>query len=45
MVAWLEANGYAPAGAMFNIYHISAHEMQNPDGFITEVCYPMRKRG
>ena len=44
VVAWLEANGYEPAGPMFNIYHVSPHETQNPDEFVTEVCYPVRKR-
>ena len=27
-------------GPMFNIYHVSPHETQNPDEFVTEVCYP-----
>ena len=29
---------------MFNIYHVSPAETQNPDEFVTEVCYPVRKR-
>ena len=44
VVAWIEANGYAPDGAMFNIYHVSPHETQNPDEFVTEICYPVRKK-
>ena len=44
VVAWIEANGYACDGPMFNIYHVSPHETQNPDEFVTEVCYPVRKR-
>ncbi len=44
VVAWMEANGYAPAGPMFNIYHVSPHETQNPDEFVTEVCYPVIKK-
>ena len=44
VVAWIEANGYACAGPMFNIYHVSPHETQNPDEFVTEVCYPVRKK-
>jgi effector-binding domain-containing protein len=28
---------------MFNIYHISPHETQNPDEFVTEVCFPVRE--
>ena len=44
VVAWLEANGYEPAGPMFNIYHVSPHETQNPEEFVTEVCYPVKKK-
>ncbi len=44
VIAWMEANGYEPAGAMFNIYHVSPHETQNPDEFVTEVCYPVKKK-
>ena len=44
VVAWLEANGYEYAGPMFNIYHVSPHETQNPDEFVTEVCYPVKKK-
>ena len=31
VIAWMEANGYEPAEPMFNIYHVSPHETQNPD--------------
>ena len=44
VVAWIEANGYEPAGPMFNIYHVSPHETQNPDEFVTEICYPVKKK-
>ncbi len=44
VAAWIEANGYEPAGPMFNIYHVSPHETQNPEEFVTEVCYPVRKK-
>ena len=44
VVAWMEANGYAAAGPMFNIYHVSPHETQNPAEFVTEVCYPVKKK-
>jgi len=40
VIAWMEANGYEPAEPMFNIYHVSPHETQNPDEFVTEVCNP-----
>ena len=29
---------------MFNIYHVSPHETQNPDEFVTGVCCPVRKK-
>lgn len=29
---------------MFNIYHVSPHETQNPYEFVTEVCFPVRKK-
>ena len=41
--AWIKSNGYAYAGAMFNIYHVSPHETQNPDDYVTEVCWPVKK--
>ena len=44
VAAWVEANGYAFDGTAFNIYHISPHETQNPEEFVTEVCYPVRRR-
>jgi hypothetical protein len=44
VIAWMEANGYEPAEPMFNIYHVSPHETQNPDEFVTEICYPVRKK-
>ena len=44
VVAWIEANGYEPAGSMFNIYHVSPHETRNPDEFVTEICYPVKKK-
>ena len=40
---WIEDNGYDYDGAMFNIYHVSPHETRNPDEYVTEVCYPVRK--
>ena len=42
VISWVKENGYEPRGAMFNIYHVSPHETQNPEKFVTEVCYPVR---
>ena len=44
LTAWIDANGYSYAGPMFNIYHVSPHETQNPDEFVTEACYPIVKK-
>lgn len=44
VASWVEANGYAFDGTAFNIYHVSPHETRDPDAFITEVCYPVRKK-
>ena len=44
MIPWIEANGYETAGPMFNIYHVSPHDTKNPDEFVTEVCYPVKKK-
>ena len=40
---WVQDNGYIFTGAAFNIYHVSPHETQNPDEYVTEVCYPVKK--
>ncbi len=44
IVSWIEANGYEVDGPMFNIYHVSPHETSNPDEFVTEACYPVKKK-
>ncbi len=44
LTEWIEANGYEYAGPMFDIYHVSPHETQNPAEFVTEVCYPVKKK-
>lgn len=41
---WVEDNGYVFGGQAFNIYHVSPYETQNPDEFVTEVCYPVKKK-
>lgn len=43
IATWVAENGYAFDGPMFNIYHVSPHETSNPDEYVTEVCYPVRK--
>ena len=42
--AWIESNGYECCGPMFNIYHVSPHETSNPEEFVTEACFPVRRK-
>ena len=42
--AWVAANGFTFDGPMFNIYHVSPHETDDPNEYVTEVCYPVKKR-
>lgn len=44
VVNWVHDNGYEFNGVFFNIYHVSPHETQNPDEWVTEVCYPVKKK-
>lgn len=41
---WVKDNGYEFSGPAFNIYYVSPHETKNPDEFVTEVCYPVKKK-
>lgn len=41
---WIYDNGYEMDGLSFNIYHVSPHETQNPEEYVTEVCYPVKKK-
>lgn len=41
VVSWIKANGYTMSGPMFNIYHVGPAQTQNPDEFVTEVCFPV----
>jgi DNA-binding transcriptional MerR regulator/effector-binding domain-containing protein len=40
-VSWIGANGYRVNGPMFNIYHVGPAQSQDPDAFVTEVCFPV----
>ena len=40
---WAKDNGYQFGGAAFWIYHKSPYETQNPDEYVTEVCFPVKK--
>lgn len=41
---WANENGYEFNGAAFWIYHKGPHETQNPEEFITEICFPVTKQ-
>ena len=43
VAAWVRDNGYTYDGPAFNIYHISPHETKDPEQFVKEVCYPVKK--
>lgn len=45
VAAWVRDNGYTYDGPAFYIYHVSPHETQNPEDFVTEICYPVKKGG
>lgn len=41
---WVTDNGYEFDGLSFNIYHVSPGETKNPEEYVTEVCYPVKKK-
>ena len=41
VASWIKANGYKMNGPMFNIYHVSPAQTQNPDEYVTEACFPI----
>lgn len=41
---WVKSNNYEFNGTAFSIYHVSPHETQNSDEYVTEVCYPVKKK-
>ena len=41
VVSWINANGYKMNGPMFNIYHVGPGQTQDPDEYVTEVCFPV----
>ena len=44
VVQWIADNGYEYDGPAFFIYHVSPHETSNPEEFVTEICYPVKKK-
>jgi len=43
VMKWIEENGYKNAGAPFDIYLAGPQNTENPNQFITEVCFPVSK--
>lgn len=41
---WVRDNDYEFTCAAFSIYHVSPAQTQNPEEYVTEVCYPVRKK-
>ena len=41
---WVRDNGYEFNGLSFCIYHVSPYETQNSEKWVTEVCYPVKKK-
>lgn len=41
---WVTDNKYEFGGPAFNIYHVSPHETSDPEEFIAEVRYPVKKK-
>lgn len=41
---WANENGYEFNDAAFWIYHKSPYETKNPEDYITEVCFPVKKK-
>ena len=44
IASWVTGNNYSFEGAMFLIYHVSPGHDPNPENWVTEVCYPVRKK-
>lgn len=40
---WIADNGYELNGLAFNIYYVLPKDTDNPDKYVTEVCYPVRR--
>ena len=44
VAAWVRDNRYGYAGPAFNIYHVTPHETQDAEKYVTQVCCPVVKR-
>ena len=44
VAGWVRDNGYAFDGPSFFIYHASPYDTKNPEEYVTEVCFAVRKK-
>ncbi len=44
VAAWVRDNGYEFDGPMFNLYHVTPHDTSDPEQYVTEVCYPVKRK-
>ena len=40
---WIMENGYKMSGKAFSVYYISPDNEPNPENYVTEICYPIKK--
>lgn len=40
---WIIENGYRITGKAFNVYYLSPGNESDPENYITEICYPIKK--
>ena len=41
---WINDNNYELDNGMIMIYHVTPEKDKNPDNWITEICYPVKKK-
>lgn len=41
---WVNANGYEFSGGFFSIYHKSPYDTKDPNEFVTQACFPVKKK-
>lgn len=44
VATWVKDNGYDFSNMMFCIYHVSPNQTKNPEEYVTEVCYAVKKK-
>jgi DNA-binding transcriptional MerR regulator len=44
VAAWVSDNGYDYNAPGFFVYHVSPGHDPNPDNWVTEICYPIKKK-